>query len=108
MTLTTHHLAFTATALTPVALGEQSGSAVRGALAGALWERFCTNKTAPACVGCPLTNVCTTSMPQSDNDCTGPRAWARAQHLDVCCASTLRQVAPDDLLWRKISSNCLN
>ncbi len=58
MTLTTHHLTFTATALTPVALGEQSGSAVRGALAGALWERFCANKAAPACAGCPLSQVC--------------------------------------------------
>lgn len=58
MTLTTHHLAFTATALTPVALGEQSGSAVRGALAGALWERFCANKAAPTCVACPLLSVC--------------------------------------------------
>lgn len=58
MTLTTHHLQFTATALTPVALGEQSGSAVRGAIAGALWERFCANKTAPTCSACPLLAVC--------------------------------------------------
>lgn len=58
MTLTTHHLAFTATALTPVALGEQSGSAVRGAVAGALWQRFCTNQAAPTCADCPLINIC--------------------------------------------------
>lgn len=58
MTLTTHHLSFTATALTPVALGEQSGSAVRGAIMGALWERFCANKAAPTCADCPLINVC--------------------------------------------------
>ncbi len=58
MTLTTHHLVFTATALTPVALGEQSGSAVRGAVAGALWGRFCTNKAAPACAACPLLAIC--------------------------------------------------
>ncbi|NCC35204.1 MAG: CRISPR system precrRNA processing endoribonuclease RAMP protein Cas6 [Chloroflexia bacterium] len=58
MTLTTHHLTFTATALTPVALGEQSGSAVRGALAGALWERFCANREAPTCDRCPLFEVC--------------------------------------------------
>jgi len=58
MTLTTHHLQFTATALTPVALGEQSGSAVRGAIAGALWERFCANKPAPTCSDCPLLTVC--------------------------------------------------
>jgi hypothetical protein len=58
MTLTTHHLVFTATTLTPVALGEQSGSAVRGAIAGALWERFCTNKAALVCADCPLVSVC--------------------------------------------------
>ncbi|HMQ34001.1 MAG TPA: CRISPR system precrRNA processing endoribonuclease RAMP protein Cas6 [Chloroflexaceae bacterium] len=58
MTLTTQHLAFTATALTPVALGEQSGSAVRGAIAGALWGRFCANQAAPTCAACPLLNVC--------------------------------------------------
>lgn len=58
MTLTTHHLSFTATALMPVALGEQSGSAVRGAVAGALWERFCANKAAPTCADCPLMAVC--------------------------------------------------
>jgi hypothetical protein len=56
--LTTHHLRFTATALTPVVLGEQSGSAVRGAIAGALWERFCVNKPAPTCADCPLIQVC--------------------------------------------------
>lgn len=53
MPLTTHHLAFTATAQ-----GEQSGSAVRGAIAGALWERFCTNKPAPTCAACPLFQIC--------------------------------------------------
>lgn len=58
MTLTTNHLAFTATTLTPVALGEQSGSAVRGAVAGALWERFCANRAAPTCADCPLLKVC--------------------------------------------------
>lgn len=58
MTLTTHHLTFTAAAITPVALGEQSGSALRGAMAGALWERFCANKAAPSCAPCPLVQVC--------------------------------------------------
>ncbi|NTU82284.1 MAG: CRISPR system precrRNA processing endoribonuclease RAMP protein Cas6 [Chloroflexales bacterium] len=56
--LTTHHLTFTATALTAVALGEQSGSALRGAVAGALWGRFCANRAAPACDQCPLMGVC--------------------------------------------------
>lgn len=58
MNLITHHLVFTATALTPVALGEQSGSAIRGAIAGALWERFCVNKAAPTCTDCPLLKIC--------------------------------------------------
>lgn len=58
MNLITHHLVFTATALTPVALGEQSGSAIRGAIAGALWERFCVNKAAPTCNDCPLLKIC--------------------------------------------------
>lgn len=58
MNLVTHHLVFTATALTPVVLGPQSGSAVRGAIAGALWGRFCVNKTAPACTTCPLLAMC--------------------------------------------------
>ncbi|MCX7792701.1 MAG: CRISPR system precrRNA processing endoribonuclease RAMP protein Cas6 [Chloroflexaceae bacterium] len=58
MNLITHHLVFTATALTPVALGQQSGSAIRGAIAGALWERFCVNKAAPTCADCPLLTIC--------------------------------------------------
>jgi len=58
MNLITHHLVFTATATTPVALSEQSGSAVRGAIAGALWERFCVNKAAPSCADCPLLTIC--------------------------------------------------
>ncbi|MEN9935150.1 MAG: hypothetical protein RLZZ387_1729 [Chloroflexota bacterium] len=58
MSLTTHHLYFQATAATPVELDEQAGSQVRGALVGALWERFCTNKAAPSCACCPLLTAC--------------------------------------------------
>ena len=43
MTLTTHHLEFTATALTPLELDDQAGASIRGAVVGGLWERFCTN-----------------------------------------------------------------
>ena len=71
MTLTVHHLEFTATALTPVALGEQSGSALRGAVAGALWERFCANKPAPTCADCPLVKLCPVAAlvaPMRDDD----------------------------------------
>lgn len=56
--LTTHHLEFTATATTPLALDEQAGSQIRGAVMGALWERFCANKAAPTCAACPLIAVC--------------------------------------------------
>jgi len=58
MTLTTHHLEFTATALSPVALDDQAGAAIRGAVVGGLWERFCSNRAAPTCADCPLTGVC--------------------------------------------------
>ena len=58
MTLTTHHLEFTATALSPVVLDDQAGAAIRGAVVGGLWERFCANKAAPTCADCPLIPVC--------------------------------------------------
>ena len=49
MTLTTHHLEFTASATTPLELDDQAGGAIRGALVGGLWERFCANRAAPSC-----------------------------------------------------------
>ncbi len=58
MTLTTHHLEFTATALSSVVLDDQAGASIRGAVVGGLWERFCTNKAAPTCADCPLIPVC--------------------------------------------------
>ncbi|ABY36149.1 MAG TPA: CRISPR system precrRNA processing endoribonuclease RAMP protein Cas6 [Chloroflexus aurantiacus] len=58
MTLTVHHLIFTATAETPVVLAAQSGPAVRGAVSNALWTRFCANKEAPTCADCPLYSRC--------------------------------------------------
>src|SRR6266511_3817103 len=54
MTLTTHHLEFSATAVTPLELDDQAGASIRGALVGALWDRFCTNKAARACAACPV------------------------------------------------------
>lgn len=74
MTLTTHHLEFTATAVTDLELDGQAGSAIRGALVGALWERFCTNKAAPACAACPLVRVCPVAAlvaPLRDEGVTG-------------------------------------
>ncbi|MFN8505705.1 CRISPR system precrRNA processing endoribonuclease RAMP protein Cas6 [Kouleothrix sp.] len=58
MTLTTHHLEFTASATTPLELDDQAGGAIRGALVGGLWERFCANRAAPSCAACPLLRVC--------------------------------------------------
>src|SRR4051812_14873333 len=58
MTLITHHLEFSATALTPLELDDQAGSAIRGAVVGGLLERFCANKAAPTCADCPLVRVC--------------------------------------------------
>jgi hypothetical protein len=58
MTLTTHHLEFTSTAVTPLELDDQAGASIRGALVGGLWDRFCANKAAPTCADCPLVRVC--------------------------------------------------
>jgi hypothetical protein len=58
MTLTSLHLEFSATAATPLELDDQAGSSIRGAIVGSLWDRFCANKAAPACAGCPLLQVC--------------------------------------------------
>jgi CRISPR-associated endoribonuclease Cas6 len=58
MTLTTHHLEFSATAVTPLELDDQAGASIRGAVVGALWDRFCTNKDARVCADCPLLRVC--------------------------------------------------
>lgn len=58
MSLTVHHLIFTATAATPVALATHGGPAVRGAISNALWNRFCANKSATTCAGCPLFHHC--------------------------------------------------
>lgn len=58
MTLTIHHLQLTARARTPVELDDQAGSQIRGAVMGALWQRFCTNQAATSCADCPLLQVC--------------------------------------------------
>ena len=58
MNLTTHHLDFTAAAVTPLELDDQAGASIRGALVGGLWARFCANKAAPSCAACPLLRVC--------------------------------------------------
>ncbi len=58
MNLTTHELHFTAQAVTPLELDQQSGSPLRGAIAGALHGRFCVNQSLPTCTTCPLVAAC--------------------------------------------------
>jgi hypothetical protein len=59
--LTTTHLTFTVQVVTPLELNEFSGSALRGSFFNAIWHRFCTNKSAPACAVCPLHTTCPVS-----------------------------------------------
>src|SRR5262249_9084620 len=59
--LVTHHLLFTTRVVTPLMLDEQSGSALRGNLFQAVWQRFCTNKAATICADCPLHATCAVS-----------------------------------------------
>jgi len=60
-TLTTTHLWFTVKAISALELDAYSGAALRGSFFNAIWERFCTNKSAPACAACPLHDVCPVS-----------------------------------------------
>jgi hypothetical protein len=57
-TFTAHRLEIRATATTPIALNEHQGSALRGALFHALYDRFCVNKAARECAECPLVQSC--------------------------------------------------
>ena len=59
--LTTTHLEFTVKAVTPLELDEYSGASLRGNFFNAIWERFCTNKSAPTCAACPLHDACPVS-----------------------------------------------
>jgi hypothetical protein len=56
--LTTTHLEFMVQTVTPLELDEYSGAALRCNFFNAIWERFCTNKSAPTCVACPLHDTC--------------------------------------------------
>jgi hypothetical protein len=55
---TVHRIEVRATVRSPIALNEYQGSALRGALFQALYDRFCVNKTAQACAECPLVQSC--------------------------------------------------
>lgn len=59
--LTTYHLLFTTEVTSPLELDEHSGSALRGSLYGAIWQRFCNNKAAATCAACPLHAICPVS-----------------------------------------------
>ncbi len=54
-------LEFTVQAITPLELDEYSGAALRGNFFNAIWERFCTNKSAPTCAACQLHDACPVS-----------------------------------------------
>ncbi|MBO0782979.1 MAG: CRISPR system precrRNA processing endoribonuclease RAMP protein Cas6, partial [Ktedonobacteraceae bacterium] len=60
-TITTTHLRFTVRVRTPLALDASSGSAFRGSLFHAIWQRFCTNKQTETCAACPLHETCPVS-----------------------------------------------
>ncbi|GCE12277.1 CRISPR system precrRNA processing endoribonuclease RAMP protein Cas6 [Tengunoibacter tsumagoiensis] len=60
-TLTTTHLWFTVQASETMELDQHSGAALRGNFFHAIWQRFCTNQSAPTCAACPLHEVCPVS-----------------------------------------------
>lgn len=60
-TLVTHHFLLKTRVTRPLELEEHSGSALRGNLFEAVWQRFCTNKAAPTCAACPLHAHCPVS-----------------------------------------------
>jgi hypothetical protein len=55
---TAHRLEIKATVTSPIALNEHQGSALRGALFHALYDRFCVNKAARECAECALVQAC--------------------------------------------------
>ncbi len=57
-----HLLRVTCRAEEPVSLPAFSGSAIRGALFGAVRELACANQAAPSCAACPLHRVCGVSL----------------------------------------------
>lgn len=70
--LTAHHLEFTLEALTPVALNEHQGGALRGALYHGL-RAFCAQRHLANCVECPAVEVCPVAALVSTLDPSGER-----------------------------------
>lgn len=100
MTLTTHHLELTARAQTPLELDEQAGAAIRGAVVGELWGRFCANQAAPSCAECPLIRACPVAAlvaPMREDGETGGAQRPRP-YVVRPPASGLRLAAPGEEL----------
>ena len=81
LSFTAHRLRFITEVQTPVELNEHQGSAIRGALFYALRNRFCMNREAEECAGCPLVAPCpvaflvSTLQPESDRGRDIPRPF---------------------------------
>ena len=102
MTLTTHHLAFSATAVTPLELDDQAGASVRGAIAGGLWDKFCANKAAPSCAECPLLRVCPVAAllaPMREDGETGGEQRPRPYVIRPPVGETRRYAPGETLAW---------
>ena len=79
--LTAHRLEVTLEALTPVELNEHQGASLRGALYGALRERFCAQKQVAGCAacvlvaGCPVATLVSTLDAQAERGRDVPRPY---------------------------------
>ena len=71
--LTVYQLCYTLQAREPLELEQHPGSALRGSLFTALWERFCVNKEAVECAACPLVQTCPVSALVAPLRDAGPR-----------------------------------
>jgi hypothetical protein len=100
-TFTAHRLEITATVTSPIALNEHQGSALRGALFHALYDRFCVNKAARECAACPLVQSCpiatlmATWRPDGERGANVPRPYTIEPPLNS--SHTYR--AGDTLRW---------
>jgi hypothetical protein len=100
-TFTAHRLEITATVTSPIALNEHQGSALRGALFHALYDRFCVNKAARECAACPLVQSCpiatlmATWRPDGERGANVPRPYTIEPPLNP--SHTYR--AGDTLRW---------
>jgi hypothetical protein len=102
--LTTCHLEFQATATTALVLDDQAGAQLRGALVGALWERFCANKAAPSCPACPLIGVCPVAALVAPLRAEGETGGAQALRPYVLQPPpAARQYQPGDALAFRVS-----